>query len=840
MKNKKIFSSILLLCCLLASLMAMLTACKSDGFIPFVEEEKKKGPQFLEGALDTVYVDETVVLTEYIDYDYNSEYKVVITDANGVEQDITYEVIWYSEVPGKFVITYSILSGKNKGSSSFELNVIYPDLEFQYSLQYKPYNLGDTLNFEEYFADMNVWTSIEGTVVAMQSVIVDGQEIDLTNAKEYTFESRSDHTFKFSATATDGQVIEGREVISIKYVDQAYLKELTDMGITMDGDLYVERGNFTLVEGSYANGNNVILQRVNGPHYSPYIAYNGEYGIGSYVKVDFTGKNMPIFSFFRDDYTSSLFDGSKGIMFTGGLKNNSGSYSHPDLSKTGLMYGPNMLHKPDEAFNANYKDTAYLGDSTGKINGTDPHPVSLQGLKDGTKYRIMIGFSKIEKTSATHLFTKEPNINSVKLTLSCALINLDTMQMVSKFNLNTYALQALGFEGVIPTYEEYLASGDYFKGNIVLYGNYGERTVLDKIYPIVTDKNKTFEQVFAEDLQYSKFKSGAKTFVLGTSRELNVADYVDTSKEGYKFYYSDSEGKIYNVTGDKFTISKPGSYLLYYSDGKNLCSTLPFTLANLSAGVQTWIINSNINLHGVSTISEDKKVVLDSGTMLEGASVTGPNAGSLINQSFIAFDGDYAFNDYLVFDFTGKNMPEVAFFAQNYNNSMYYQDGGKHGIVFANGITNYKGEIAQGILGDGKYVNIDSPRMIEHPNDSWYKMDSNVESLLARANLVDGTRYRVIMWYETGSRHGANGIKIKWQLYNLDTNALLEAKEIHTYGFYNGGTHAGGKVSGMTLNDLKGSIVLYGKFGVDLTIDKLWGVYEDTNIDSVLSALGMN
>ena len=836
MKNKKIFSSILLLCCLLACFMAGLTACKSEDFIPFYEEPKKKGPQFLEGALDTVYVDETVVLTEYIDYDYNSDYTVVMTDENGVEQDLTYEVIWYSEVPGKFTLTYTIKSGKNKGKSTFDLNVIYPDLEFQYSLQYQPYSVGDTIDFEEYFANMNVWTSIEGTVVSMDSVEVDDEEIDLSNSDSFTISSRSDHTFKFSAKALDGQVVEGREVISIKYIDQQYLQELTDMGITLNGDLYVERGNFTLVEASYANGNNLILQRANGPHYSPYVAYEGEYGIGSYVKVDFTGKNMPIFSFFRDDdYTTSLFDGSKGVIFTGGLKNNTGGVNHPEMSKTGMLYGPYMLHKPDETFGANFKDTGYLGDSTGTINDTDPHPISLQGLKDGVKYRMMIGFSKIEKTTATHLFTKEPNIQSVRLTLTCALLNLDTMQMVTKFNMTTYAIQALGFEEIIPTDIE---DNEFFKGNIVLYGNYGDRTVLDKIYPIVTDKTKTFEQVFAEDLQYSQFKSGARTFVVGSSYQMKVSDYVDTTKQGYKFYYTDGEGVVHNVTGEKVTISKPGSYLLYYSDGKNLCATLPFTLADLSASVQNWITTNNMNLHGVATITEDKKVVLDAGTMLEGASVTGPNPGTLINQSYVAFNGEYSFNDFLVLDFTGKNMPEVAFFAQNYNNSMYYQDGGKSGIVFTNGITNYNGEIATGVLGDGKYVNIDSPRMVENPNDSWYKMGGNVDSKLARANLKDGVKYRVIIWYETGSDHGANGIKIKWRLYDRETNTLLEEKAIHTYAFYNGGTHSGGKVSGMTHADLKGAIVLYGKFGVGLTIDKLWGVYEDTTIDSVLSTLG--
>jgi hypothetical protein len=43
----------------------------------------------------------------------------------------------------------------------------------------------------------------------------------------------------------------------------------------------------------------------------------------------------------------------------------------------------------------------------------------------------------------------------------------------------------------------------------------------------------------------------------------------------------------------------------------------------------------------------------------------------------------------------------------------------------------------------------------------------------------------------------------------------------------------------MTINDLLGSIVLYGKFGTELTIDKLWGVYEDSSMASIKSTLEM-
>ena len=843
MRKGKIFRTILLAGCMTACLstVAIMTSCNQNAEVDnrptiegasFVEEEVKTGPQFLEGALTEIETGSTVVLNEFVDYVFD-EYTLTLTDSQGNVTDLTNASYWMANDPGEYYFTYTIKSGEKAGTAKFNFVVKNPTLTWQFTLENKPYNYGDELIFSDYFGGMNIYTSLPKCEIVMDSVEVDGEEIDLTGRESFVFESRSDHTFKFHAEAPDGQICEGREVVSIKYVDQAYLQELTDMGITMSGDLYVERGNFTLVESVYAGGNNVILRRSNGPHKSSYIAYNGEYGIGSYVKVDFTGDNMPIFSFFRDEYSSSMFDGTKGIVFTGGFKTNTGSIGHPTLSQSGILYGPNMLNKPDEGFSSEFRDTAYLGDGVSTGVEGEPHPISLQGLKEGTRYRMIIGFSSIEKTSAGHLFTKEPT-ESVRLTLQCVLIDLDNKQVATKFTMHTYAIQALGFENEIPTDIE---NNEYFKGSIVLYGNYGERTVLDAIYPIITDTELSFEELFADELQYSQFKSGAKTTAFGNSCEVTVSDYVDTSSDNYQFYYEDTNGVRHEVDSDKFTLSTPGSYIFYYSDGERLRASLPFNLIDVSKDIQDWINASNINLHGLESINEDHSLTLKAGTIGDGASYTGPNPGLLVDQAYVAFDGNYSFDDYVAFDFTGKNMPEVAFFAQNYNNSMYYQNGGKHGIVFANGITTFDGQINEGVLQGSTCVNIDSPFMIEGVNDSWYKMGGDVVSKLARANLVDSTKYRVILGYTKGSSHGANGITLRWALYNRETCELIEEGFIETYNFYTGSTAS---VNNMTLNDLFGSIVLYGKFGTELSLDKVYGVYEDTTIATVASALNEN
>lgn len=838
MKKGKIFRALLFIGCLSSCLFAV-TACKKNKVVDmrptiegvsFVESTVKKGPKFLDGSLHEVAVGSTIVLKEYVLFTGDS-YKLTITDQDGNVTDLSKSSYWMADEVGQYVFTYKITSGDNAGTATFDLAVVNPPLTWQFTLQNLPYNYGDELVFEEYFGRMNIYTSLPNCEVIMDSVEIDGETIDLTDRESYVFESRSDHIFKFHAEAPDGQICEGRETISIKYVDQDYLQELTDMGISLNGDLYVERGAFTMVAGSYCNGNNVILRRSNGPHYSPYIAYDGEFGIGSYVKVDFTGKNMPIFSFFRDEYSSSLFDGSKGIVFTGGLKNNNGAIGHPTLSKNGVLYGPNMLNKPDEAFGADFRDTAYIADAAHIEGGA--HPISLEALQDGTRYRMIIGFSGIDKTTAGHLFTKEPT-ESVRLTLQCVLIDLDNKQVATKFTMHTYALQALGFENVIPVDVE---DNEYFKGSIVLYGNYGARTVLDAIYPIITNTELSFEELFADELQYSQFKAGAKSTAFGNSCEITVSDYVDTSSDNYQFYYEDANGARHEVDSDKFTLSTPGSYIFYYSDGEHLRASLPFNLIEVSENIYNWINANNMSLHGLSEIAEDHSLVLKAGTLGNGATYHGPNPGLLVDQAYVAFDGNYSFDDYVAFDFTGKNMPEVAFFAQNYNNSMYYQNGGKHGIVFANGITTFDGQINESVLKGSTCVNIDSPFMIEGVNDSWYKMGGDVVSQLARANLVDNAKYRVILGYTKGSSHGSNGITLHWVLYNRETCELVEQGKIETYNFYTGKTAS---VNNMTLNDLFGSIVLYGKFGTELSIDKLYGVFENTTIEAVASALNEN
>ena len=229
------------------------------------------------------------------------------------------------------------------------------------------------------------------------------------------------------------------------------------------------------------------------------------------------------------------------------------------------------------------------------------------------------------------------------------------------------------------------------------------------------------------------------------------------------------------------------------------------------------------------TVANGDGIILNAGNIGGGANYEigennddGDETPSSVRQSYLAFDGNFGFGSYIALDFTGKNMPEVMFFAKNYTDSMYYAEG-KQGIVVASGITLYNGGIGSAQT-NNTMVSVSGPfgayiQAADAPHGG--NMMADFASALARANLTDGVHYRVIMGF-TGS---GNTVTLNLCLYNLDTNTEVEKSSMTTWAFFTGSNAA---VGSMTLSDLVGSIVLYGKFGTTCTIDKLHGVTSGT------------
>ena len=177
-----------------------------------------------------------------------------------------------------------------------------------------------------------------------------------------------------------------------------------------------------------------------------YVAYNGNYGAGDYVVVDFTGKNVPQLCFFVKEVTSSLLDGKAGIYVHTGISKQNGDYNDKTDGGRVTFFGPNKIEY------AHVNNRGRFGTVYGSADS--PSPLSIRGLEDGVHYRYVIGIKSAQ---------------SGKFILEQLLINLDT---------NT---EAAHYETTITGS---WITADYISGNIVMYGRYNVAITLDKIYAL--------------------------------------------------------------------------------------------------------------------------------------------------------------------------------------------------------------------------------------------------------------------------------------------------------------------------------------------------------------------
>ena len=510
-----------------------------------------------------------------------------------------------------------------------------------------------------------------------------------------------------------------------------------------------------------------------------YLAFDGNYALNDYIAFDFTGKNLPEIAFFAKNYNDSMYaegTSKQGVVVVTGITKYDGSLgSGVNGNGTQINYGfPYMIQ---DAADGGFCEGAFAESALGRAN-----------LVDGTHYRVIMGFTG----------------SGNAITLNWYLYNLDTNTDVEQSSIKTWNF----FTGSNAQVGNMKISD--LSGSIVLYGKFGATCTLDKVHGVFEDttidavadglnSNATYTVRFEDEngncLQEETLAYGAMPSFKGV---------LPSKEDDLLFTYSYSWNKaLVQVTSD-------ATYVL-----------------TCSKEFREDITDSNVTVN-------NENVVLGAGNIGDGANYTkGQNNadGAFVHQSYLAFDGNYALNDYIAFDFTGKNLPEIAFFAKNYNDSMYAEGTSKQGVVVVTGITTWDGQLSSGVNGNGTKINYGFPYMIQDAADGGFCDGAFASSALGRANLVDGTHYRVIMGF-TGS---GSKITLHWYLYNLDTNSVVEQSSMTTWGFFTG---ANEKVGNMTLNDLVGSIVLYGKFGTTTTIDKIWGVFEDTTlIDVALSVI---
>ena len=528
--------------------------------------------------------------------------------------------------------------------------------------------------------------------------------------------------------------------------------------------------------------------------YQEYLALNGDYSFDDYVVFDFTGKNMPEVAFFARNYDDSMYrenGGKYGVVVASGVMTWNGSgYSALGNGTNVHVSGPYMGY------------FASAADGTGgNLMGAFSSQLARANLADNTHYRIIMGF-----TTAT---------DSRVITLKYLLYNLDEDSIVEEISKDTWALFANIFSD----------GRDTLHGSVVLYGKFKNvTTTIDKIYGMYEDTTiSNILVALGMNKRTVRFNNYDGSELLSVGVTVGVTpEYTGCTptREGDAVYseytFNGWDREITAVTGDT-------TYTATFVGTKR----------------------SDVSLNNVSVNGEG--VVLGYQGLAAGWTYTGPNDNEYIHQSYLAFDGNYGFNDYVVFDFTGKNMPSVAFFAKNYNDSMYYQYGNKQGIVVLSGLTWWDGQLHTGYLSQAKEVALSGPRMVNINDNAGAAVNaklnfqgatvtigtsgktSTTDLLLGRANLVDGTKYRIIMGMKAGSEAGR--VTLVYNLYTLDASGNMTLAESFTGSTWNYMSNSADQL-------YSGAIMLYGHFGTNTNIDKVWGVFEDTTVSAIASGFG--
>ena len=221
-------------------------------------------------------------------------------------------------------------------------------------------------------------------------------------------------------------------------------------------------------------------------------------------------------------------------------------------------------------------------------------------------------------------------------------------------------------------------------------------------------------------------------------------------------------------------------------------------------------------------------VTLAAGTYT--GNVSYPNTADM---SYLAFNGKYGSGDYVVFDFTGSNMPIVSFFNNTITNTMYnnngtgstatVKDANVAGWIWANGLYNADGSIYGGETGAhaSRLALIGKQKVIGYDQGTnGFRVNlgsaSDVHPLSIRALQGVTDTYRMIIGIRA---NGTNKVYVDMAAINMVTGAL-----VYSYSWEVG-----------TAISAEGSIILYGQAGKATVLDSVLGIEEDTNLETLIA-----
>ncbi len=295
---------------------------------------------------------------------------------------------------------------------------------------------------------------------------------------------------------------------------------------------------------------------------------------------------------------------------------------------------------------------------------------------------------------------------------------------------------------------------------------------------------------------------------------------------GAEIIITSPSGAQTKLTDGTFTIAERGKHTVELS-GLDTWALTEFNGVPYSFTEKTVSWNGySLSTYGASNITTDGKVILGAGSY----SGTKPQDMDTADIPYVAFNGNYSYDNTVVVDFTGANMPNVAFFADapNANTKNFV---GASGLMFSFGVLNKSGGIsATSVMGR---MNLYGPTMFSKidgtgAGDHWsatYAMGASDASLVTYMEMKENptTQYRMMFAFYSPNANGNIRLSVVILEKNAQYDGTANTKEYNLV--YNSGIVTRNNIS---YTDLTGSsIVIYGRPYEETEIDKIHTIYSD-------------
>ncbi len=505
-------------------------ACLSAGMIAACGDNKADGFNgFKEGYAEKVTIGEPMMLEDFIDV--GTENYTLKATLGDLVVDLTGRPTWSPDESGVWTLTLEITSGKNKGTYTANIEVKIPFANWSFNGRTLSYAYNETVSFVDMLDDLQIdvntvngWDAYVYSIRIGEDIVVNFDE----NDTEYTFKHYDPHFITFGIVTDEGQSYRGIVRANVQETDVAAEQycEANDVRAYGYQKLHYRDGVFSaeMAPGSYTGYfENADL---------PYVAFEGEYGVNTFVNVDFTGKNIPQVAFFCDEITNSLYDRNRGFYTSHGVVTNDGGERLTGNWSYLNFYGPIKMKDYHVDTGGNFYREGWQ---------SNPCPASREGLKDGVRYRYITGYVGAQAGTGDPADSGATRYGSV--TVRILLINLDDEEIVFDY---TRTFTSNSSNGVL---EE-----DFFKGSIVMYANYGVPTKWDNIRMVQQGVNSIYDLYPTVHV-----KEDAPTYAI-KGDVINPTDFFTADEiAAGTLYYSLNEGTMVEFNAP-LTIPQAGAY----------------------------------------------------------------------------------------------------------------------------------------------------------------------------------------------------------------------------------------------------------------------------------------